>query len=233
MSISQNQLFIYENNPAKNLEILANFNLSDIASTRCMTETVYRKLPKWDVSHSTMREISLLGAGATFLTGPFGFLLAKVYECGGMLLSDPSKAKSCSEKLLENMTKAVPIMTYLCFASAVTLAGIGTYAALRSIFRDESQGERFELLDKEYLAAAHSLLEQYRIAGKKEGVVQIARQLADKSELIHANLKLRARLTEAQTTALTVKISHSAKSILQSENHDQPTAPKPVLNVKG
>jgi hypothetical protein len=128
------------------------------------------------------------------------------------------------------MTKPVAIMTYLCCSSAVTIAAIGIYAALRAIFCDYSQGLRFEMLDQSYLAAAHSLTEQYRDAGKKERerIVQIARRLIDKSDLIHAALQKTARLTPAQATALAVKITHSAKSILEIDRLAQPQASKPL-----
>lgn len=225
--------FICETDPKKNLETFANFDLEDISSTRCMTEKAYRLLPKSNISNSTLREISLVGAGFTLLIGPFYHLATKVYECGAMLFSDGNLtgANECKTKLLAASVDPVTAMAYLCFASAVSLTGIGTYAALRLVCQDKTQGERFALLDKQYLAAANSLLEQYRAArGKeKQGVVQTARQVADRSDLIHASLKQVARLTESQASALTVKISHAAKSILQNEERPRKLADEVVF----
>lgn len=205
--------FISDTNFKENLDNLASFSLADVTSTRCMTEGAYQKLPALRVSNGTLREVTILGAAATLLAAPFVFIASKIYNLGVAALEKCqvelfpedffAGVSQCFENLTKNILSPVNVMSYLCFASLTGLAGIGAYAGLRKIFEDKTQAERFELLDKAYLGTAQ-FIEQCNDRGK-------VRQIVQNLDLIKANLKQVADLTDAQVEALTVKISHAAK----------------------
>src|SRR5690349_18753916 len=89
--------FLCENDPQKNLEILADFSFSDASGTKCLTEKAYKKVPWTNHSNgSALREFSLLAAGFTAFAAPFYIYLTKSAECYGYLFNlDWTQAKKC------------------------------------------------------------------------------------------------------------------------------------------
>ena len=208
--------FLAESDSKKNINTLAHFSLPDVSSTLCLTERVHQKLPKTEIPLDTLREICVLGTGTVLLAAPFYLLAQKVYQC---VIKNFSETFQCADGLAQAIANPANIMFYFCFASLTTIAGVGTYAALRRCLEDATKQERFEMLDKEYTAAAAYLLEQYKTSRgeEKKNVIILAEKLADKRELIRASLRQIARLTEPQTNVLIAKLSFAAQSILSEE----------------
>lgn len=233
MQISQSQIFLHDNDPQNNLNILAGCSPSDTASTRCMTQKVFQDLlPKRTISPETLREISLLGSGALLLSTPCLYLAKKVYDCGNLFFSNgPSKALQCKNEISNLLSDPILVMNMLCFGSIVSLAGIGIYAGMRWYFQDHLQEERFTLLDREYSNAAEHLRTQYSSAkaSEKDKIVKLAKNLFDRKEWISASLEQAARLTAPQAALLTAKICHTAQTILSAE---QRSIPKPPVQKK-
>src|SRR5207245_4631148 len=125
MTISSN-LFLYENNPQKNLEILSNFSASIDANTSCTTEKAHKLTPKSNISPSTLREICIVSSGFTALAIPFFFLARKVYECASLLYDGKvTEANECRQNVLEHLAEPVHILSYLSLLSFVAVAGVG------------------------------------------------------------------------------------------------------------
>ncbi len=230
MTTSSN-LFLYENNPQKNLELLANFNASN--PNNCTTESVYKKAPKSKISGSKLREFSCVAAGFTALTIPFLFIAWKASQCGSLLWrGKPGEAYNCAEKVLDALASPVNIMTYISLLSGVAVLGTGAYAAARWRFQDKTQRERFESLDREYSQAAATLENQYRTAGKqeKEKILETALKISDNAKLIYAALREAAKISQPQANLLTAKIARAAESIILQEERNQKQA-KEALHV--
>ncbi len=216
MNITNKHNFLIESDPQKNIRMLADFSLLDVSGTLCLTQMVHQKLPKTDIPIDTQREICLLGTGAVLLSVPFYLLAQKVYQCATKNLSETFQ---CKDGLAQAIGNPANIMSYFCFASLTALAGAGTYAILRRCLEDSAKQERFDLLDKEYTAAAAYLIRQHKTSrGQERGdLAMIAGKLADKTELIRASLRQVARLTEPQTNLLIAKLSFAARSVLLEE----------------
>lgn len=227
MAISSN-IFLYENKPQKNLETLSNDLAKDSSGTKCTTENAYKLAPKWAISPSTLREISLVSSLFIVLTGPFLFTAKKVYECGSFLFdTEIGKAEVCRDNLKQAFSNPVNLMTYLSFTALVSLAGVGVYAGARMIFQDKTQEERFELLNTEYSLMAKHLDETYKTTRKEEiqNVVEIAEKLHRNKDFIRANLIRTLKLTEPQASYLSAKTSHTASLILSKERVKSPPLP--------
>jgi hypothetical protein len=223
----QLNLFLSENNPKNNLELLADFNPANAKT--CTTATVYKKAPKRSISPGTLREICLLSTGFATLTIPFLYVAGKVYECGSLLWNAKiMEFNQCRETIFEAIAKPVNIATYLWLGSAVSVLGVGAYAAARYCLSDKSKKERFELLDREYSAMAAHLKEQYRKAKKeeKEKIVAAARKISENSKLIHASLQEIVHLSLPQSNLLVAKITQAADSLLLNEERQKPDEKK-------
>jgi uncharacterized protein YecT (DUF1311 family) len=224
MTISPN-LFLYENNPHKNLELLANFNASN--PNNCTTESVYKKVPKSTISGSKLREISIVTAGFTALTLPFIFIAWKACQCGSLLWRGKAEeAFKCTETILDALGSPVHAMTYVSLLAGVAVLGTGAYAASRWYFQDKTKGERFECLDREYSKAAATLENQYRTAGKqeKEKIRETALKISDNAKLIYAALREAAKISHPQANLLMTKIARAAESIILQEERNQKQA---------
>lgn len=218
MTISSN--FLCENDPRKNLEILASFKPSDTTGTKCTTEKAYKQLPKTNISPSTLREICLLGTGFTLLSIPFLITGKKVVECFGLFKDlEWSNTSKCAGDLLGNFSKPVNTLQILSFASMVAMGGISAYTGARLFFQDKNQVQRFESLDKEYTAVAKCLIDQYGSAKKKEreAIVETARRISRNGDLIRTSLSQVIRLSVPQANLLTAKITHAAQEVLANE----------------
>lgn len=234
MAISSN-VFLYENKPQNNLETLANYQASDSSGTKCTTENAYKLAPKWAISPSTLREISLVSSLFIVLTGPFLFTAKKVYECSSLLFdAEIERATECRDNLRQAFSNPVNLMTYLSFAALVSLAGVGVYAGARMIFQDKTQEERFELLNTEYSLMAKHLDETYKTTRKDEvqNLVELAEKLHRNKDFIRANLIRTVKLTEPQASYLSAKISHTASLILSKERANSHPLPDTKLTAK-
>jgi hypothetical protein len=197
--------FLQENQPLGNLELLAAPNLAETSVT---TETAYRKLPKWNLSSSDRREITLLNTAITAMAG-----LASLFHSLGILAEEEFKKNPSNP--LDVFDVAHNTLSCVYRISAFTLAAAGVFAATRYFLNDKTQGERFELIHQEYAKAA-LFLEQRRGTGKP--VVEIARTLSRNLPQINASLRHFVRLTPSQADFLTAKLSHAAKGVLKETN---------------
>ncbi len=230
--------FLYENDPNKNLEILADFSFSDTSGTKCLTEKAYKKVPWTNHSNgSALREFSLLAAGFAAFAAPFCLYLTKSAECYGHLFNlDWMKASKCWEEQSATFGSQVATLNYLKFLSLTTIAGMAAYAGSRWYFQDRSQEARFQMLHREYTAMAQSLIDQYNGAKKDQNpvadslknrsqskggglghVIETARKLSQNGELICSSICEVARLSDSQAKLLVGKISNASLAILDRE----------------
>jgi hypothetical protein len=214
------ELFLYENDPYKNLESLANFDFSDTSGTKCTTENAYKKVPWINLSTDNVREISLAATGFTAFAAPLYLYLAKTYECYRHIFNlEWTKSGECWRDRTTAFSAQLHSIQYLSFVSKVLIGGIAAYVGARWYFQDKAQAERFQMLDKAYSAAAQSLTDHYGVAKKqdKPAIVEIARRLSQNCELIRISLCEAVRLSPIQAKLLTEKISRAALRILDFE----------------
>lgn len=230
--------FLYENDPNKNLKILADFSFSDTSGTKCLTEKAYKKVPWTNHSNgSALREFSLLAAGFTAFAAPFYIYLTKSAECYGHQFNlDWTQAKKCWSDQSAAFGSQVATLTYFKFLSLTTVAGMAAYGGSRWYFQDRSQEARFQMLHREYTAAAQSLIDQYNGAKKDQNpaadslknrnqskggelghIVETAKKLSQNCELIYSSLREVARLSDSQAKLLVGKISNASLAILDRE----------------
>jgi len=225
--------FLLENNPRQNIDMLASIRPSDTSGTKCTTQRAYAFVPKTNLKPSTLREISLVSSSLVVFSAPFLFTVRKAVTCSGLLVNTGFKeAKECAGKLVQAFADPVNAMAYLCFVSAVAIAGTATYAGARYYFQDSNQEKRFEALNKEYSATAEFLVKEYGSARKveREALVEAAQKLIRNGELIRSSLSTVARLTEPQVNLLTAKITHAAKEVLRLEKNP-PAIEKPKSSL--
>jgi|GEM_PF-6933443 len=204
ISFETKRSFLQENKPLENLELLAAPNLAETSVT---TETAYRKLPKWHLSSSARREITLLNTGIAAMAG-----LASIFHSLGILAEDALN----QNKLNPLDVFDVPLNVLGCVyrISAFTLVAVGVFAATRYFLHDKTQAERFELIHQEYSKAA-LFLEQKSGTGKPIDKVEISRKISRNLPQINASLRHCIRLTPSQADFLTAKLSHAAKGVLK------------------
>lgn len=217
MNISS-QLFLRKGDAEYNLNLLSSNTASGSSRTQGVTKEVYDKVPKMDISPSTLREISIVSSLTAIFSGPFLFGAKKVSECLYMgYQGNIQDAKTCGDELIGAFNKPVNVMTYLCFASCIALLATGLYAGTRNFFQDAAQRERFELLDSEYKAVSEYLQKQYN-ESNKQAAVTAAQNLINNKELISLNLKEGAKLSDIQVQLLTAKIQRTADRIIKHDS---------------
>lgn len=214
------ELFLNKSDAIKNLDLLSNFDYSANNKTKCMTEEVYKKVPKIHISPGTLREICLVTSLATICSVPFLFTAKKLMDCSLMLYNGNNNAKTCWSELSDIFIKPTYTMTFLCFASMLALGGVGLYAGARYFFQDHKIEERFDLLDTQYSRIASHL--ETQIDDKKEAA-KIAQKLLQNKTLIRSALIREAKLSEAQADILVGKIFIAAERTL--ERATLPTEP--------
>jgi len=216
MSISRN--YLIENDPRTNLRILAEFQPSDTAGTKCTTEKAYLKVPKTNISPSTLREIALITGGMTFLTLPYILTAGKLAECGSKLFQGQlMETYTCLGELMGQVAPKIQLANLLTLGSMVAFASLGAYSLARRCLQDKAKGERFEMLNREYSAAADTLLKQSVSQNRNERTeaIQMAKSLLDNQELIGLSLLQTARLTKPQADLLAAKIANAARQTLR------------------
>ncbi len=207
------ELFLNKSDTAKNLDQLTKFEYSANNKTKCMTEEVYKKVPKTSISPGTLREICLVTSLATISSAPFLFTAKKLMDCGLLLYKgDFNTAQQQWEGLSDVFNKPSLPMTFLCFASMLALGGVGMYAGARYFFQDHKQEERFLLLDTQYSKIAHYL--ETQIDDKKEAAT-LAQKLLQNQSLIRSALIREAKLSEPQADILIGKIAIAASRTLE------------------
>ncbi|MBX9923743.1 MAG: hypothetical protein K2Y01_06500 [Rhabdochlamydiaceae bacterium] len=212
------ELFLYKGNAAKNLETLTSFDYADTSKTKYMTEEVYKKAPKNNISKSTLNEICWVSCASMIASGPFLFTIKKVYDCTSLVWSTGlEEAKQCGVGLTEALGKPINQLTYLCFASMVALAGVGVYTAARSIFQDRSQEERYSLLSTEYNSVMSYLKDQYNTVDKTSAT-DSATKLLKNADWIRASLIEDAKLSSSQADKIIAQIKQTANRILQNNS---------------
>jgi len=228
------KLFLYDSDPRKNLEILADFRFSNApASTKCLTEAAYKKVPRTNVSVGALREMTIVASAFTVFAAPFALYIAKSAECYGLVWDGEfTKSSECWKEQTGAFGKQVNTMRYLYFISVVAAIGTTIYGGAQWFFQDRNQNERFLMLDKVYTAAANSLVDQYGAAKneEKKEILKTARKIADNCELINISLCNVARISSPQSQILTEKLSRAAASILNREELAEKRTPSPLLS---
>jgi hypothetical protein len=209
--MNSSKLFLCKENSLKNLETLSNFTHSDTSNTKTITEEVYKKVSKMSVSPSTLREICLTSSLFAIFSGPFLFTAKKTVECVlEKYNKDLFNMPTCLGEITNPFSKKIDTITYVCFSSFIALAATGLYAGARYFFQDSKQLERYNLLNKEYVAIAKQL--------EKKPHIDMAKNLIKNKDLIQMNLIQEGKLSESQAKSLIIPIVQVAHTIIDKEN---------------
>jgi len=219
--------FLIKNEPEKNLNLLANSDVSAFKGKFCSTEDAYKQSPLWNPSKETLREWTILAAAGCVLNA---FFMLPILGMGKCMLgataeenSGISTAQKCFQKVVSYYDDGRAKMIGVFIASAVGLSSIALYAGLNWVFKDSGKEGRFIELHKEYSKVAEYMNEQFKLAVKNNDTTKL-NQLKIDSEHIRDNkyitlttLQSVIHLTVPQSELLVNKLQHVADKIINSK----------------
>lgn len=202
--------FLQENKAETNLKALANRTFIENPIS-CTTQAVYKKTP-WSVRTPKQIESTILKASALAFffditykfSSPTTFCVLRQSE---QTLRDNfyNTAFHCLDETRQRLLTYQGL--HLLVKSGVWIVGAAmlSYAAARLYYRDTSEA-RFEMLDKEYSAAAQHLIENPD--------VRVARMLQANLPLLKSSLESIVKLSPEMARQLTGKLEYAIGQVL-------------------